>query len=327
MVKPALRILALILCMSPASAFAQAASDGSGAASAPTDADITEARSLFRTGVEMSAAQRWAEALDAFRRSQAIVPRASTLFNIAIALHRLGRVQETIETVDAYLEASDPQTDLADREEAARLRLDARQRVAHLVVRVRPAQARIEIDGQPREGEGEVRELLVDPGHHTIVATAEGFAELRSSFEAAPGAHLERLLELEARAPQAARAADGHLRVEAPASARVYVDGRELGMGPAELDLEAGRHTVRIVAEGHLPFEEEVHIDSDQTTRLAPELTASGTDLVEDPVFWVVVSAIAIAAGAGIGVGVYVATEPQPYGGTLGTSFRASLSF
>ena len=51
----------------------------------PTDATAAlEARTLFEDGVRMSRDERWAEALDRFRRSRALVPRPSTLFNIAL---------------------------------------------------------------------------------------------------------------------------------------------------------------------------------------------------------------------------------------------------
>jgi len=160
----------------------------------PTDATAAlEARTLFEDGVRMSRDERWAEALDRFRRSRALVPRPSTLFNIAIALDRLGRARESIAAIDEYLTVSDPVRDETDRAEAMRLRVEAEARLVHLTVAVTAADATVELDGAPLDPG---IEQLVDPGDHVLVATAPGHRATRVSLTLAPGAHVERVLEL-----------------------------------------------------------------------------------------------------------------------------------
>jgi len=160
----------------------------------PTDESAAlEARTLFEDGVRMSREERWAEALDRFRRSRALVPRPSTLFNIAIALDRLGRARESIAAIDEYLTISDPVRDEADRREAVRLRVEAQARLAHLTVAVVVADATVELDGAPIDPG---TEQLVDPGDHVLVANAPGYRTTRVSLTLAPGGHVERTLEL-----------------------------------------------------------------------------------------------------------------------------------
>lgn len=160
----------------------------------PTDESAAlEARTLFEDGVRMSREERWAEALDRFRRSRALVPRPSTLFNIAIALDRLGRARESIAAIDEYLASSDPARDEGDRGEAMRLRVEAQARLAHLTVTVAAADATVELDGAPLDPG---IEQLVDPGDHVLVATAPGHRTTRVPLALAPGAHVERVLEL-----------------------------------------------------------------------------------------------------------------------------------
>lgn len=159
------------------------------------EARALEARTLFEEGVRASREERWAEALDFFRRSRALVPRPSTLFNVAIALDRLGRVRASIAAIDEYLEISDPEADAADRREAMRLRVEAEARLARLVLRVDPPDARVTLDGAPLEGEGE-RATPVDPGDHVIVASAPGRLEQRLELTLRPGAEVERVLAL-----------------------------------------------------------------------------------------------------------------------------------
>ena len=55
---------------------------------------VAEAQALFRRGLELGEENRWADALEHFRRSLARVARPSTLFNIGVALGRLGRYGE-----------------------------------------------------------------------------------------------------------------------------------------------------------------------------------------------------------------------------------------
>lgn len=159
------------------------------------EARALEARTLFEEGVRASREERWAEALDFFRRSRALVPRPSTLFNVAIALDRLGRVRASIAAIDEYLAISDPEADAADRREAMRLRVEAEARLARLVLRVDPRDARVTLDGAPLEGEGE-RATPVDPGDHVIVASAPGRLEQRLELTLRPGAEVERVLAL-----------------------------------------------------------------------------------------------------------------------------------
>lgn len=169
-----------------------------------------EARTLFEEAVRMSREERWAEALDLFRRSRALMPRPSTLFNIAIALDRLGRARESIAAIDEYLTISDPARDEADRREAMRLRVEAEARVAHLTVSVGAPGATIELDGTPIEPDTEV---LADPGDHVLVAGAPERRTARVALTLAPGARVERRIEL---AAEAATVIAGAERDEAP---------------------------------------------------------------------------------------------------------------
>ncbi|WP_157069350.1 PEGA domain-containing protein [Sandaracinus amylolyticus] len=154
-----------------------------------------EARTLFEQGVRASREERWAEALDAFRRSRALVERPSTLFNIAIALDRLGRLRAAIGAIDEYLATSDPVADEVDRREAMRLRVDAEARLARITLRVEPDDASVALDGAPLAG-GSERTTIADPGDHVVVVSAPGYVDQRHEIAVRPGADVERVIEL-----------------------------------------------------------------------------------------------------------------------------------
>ena len=167
------------------------------ASASPDEATTLEARALFEEGVRLSRSERWLEALDAFRRSRERVERPRTLFNMAIALDRLGRLRESIAAIDRYLEISDATTDEADRREAARMRLACERRLVTLALRVTPEDASVEIDGDDVLGTGPERRFTWDPGDHVLVVRADGHTAFRESLSLPPGSLVDRTVSLD----------------------------------------------------------------------------------------------------------------------------------
>lgn len=157
------------------------------------------ARALFEQGVEASQDERWAEAVELFRRSRAILERPSGVFNTAVALQRMGRVREALIDVERYLEM----TTAAARGERTRyaqaeqLRAQLRAEVSVLTLVVSPPTARVEVDGREREGEGAEREIDLDPGAHAIRVSAEGHGPERLEVRLSAGERDRREITLE----------------------------------------------------------------------------------------------------------------------------------
>jgi tetratricopeptide (TPR) repeat protein len=68
--------------------------------------DQQEARTTFERGVEASRSQRWEEAREQFQRSLQLVPKASTMFNLAVADIKLGLGREALEQLGAFERAA-----------------------------------------------------------------------------------------------------------------------------------------------------------------------------------------------------------------------------
>lgn len=133
-----------------------------------------EARALFSQGVEAASAERWDEAIDRFQRSFALIERPGTAYNLAVALDRAGRAGEAAEMLETYFRIAP--ADDSRMAEAQALRTELASRLATLTLTVSPEDASVEIDGTPREGSGGVRTYALDPGAHTIVVAADGYA-------------------------------------------------------------------------------------------------------------------------------------------------------
>lgn len=152
----------------------------------PTPEQLGEARDLFRRAVELGDQDRWAEALVLFRRSLELVPRPSTQFNVGFALYRLGQLREAIGVFDAYLAATEGETNPL-RDEATTRRAQAVQSLAALTVTVSPDTAQLRVDGAADPSTGAARTLALDPGRHLLLATAPNHhdAQLEVSLLAA----------------------------------------------------------------------------------------------------------------------------------------------
>jgi hypothetical protein len=251
-------VLGLVLAATSLSLTPLVHAQGAPATGAADEATTLEARALFEEGVRLSRAERWLEALDAFRRSSQRVERPRTLFNMAIALDRLGRLRESIATIDRYLAISDATADEADRREATRVRLSCERRLVTITLRVTPPDASVEIDGEDVPGEGGERRLLWDPGDHVVVVRAAGHAPFRESLTLPPGSLVDRTVALSPEvSPEVTTAVT-------PIDEGARGEETERGSGGSSEPVDARQGSI-----------------------------------VEDPIFWVVVGAVALAAGVG----------------------------
>lgn len=164
MVKKAFSFLAFVIVVSAVPAV--------GAAQQP---ERMAARALFDEGVALAQEDRWAEALSAFRRSDALVSRASTSYNIANALYRLDRPVDALSELDDHDEMPEVRNDLSARERSQKLRALIEEAVAELRLRVAPSGASVFVDGRPAEADGAERVILVNPGSHVIRVSHEGY--------------------------------------------------------------------------------------------------------------------------------------------------------
>ncbi len=137
------------------------------------------AQALFRRGIALAAEERWHEAERIFAESFETVPRPSAAFNRALALYRLGRMLDVIETIDRFMALTDAGNDTAQRVRAAELQARARAALATLQVRVEPAEARLELDGVVRTETGTTRSFAVDPGEHLLTLSGPGYRSER----------------------------------------------------------------------------------------------------------------------------------------------------
>lgn len=273
------------------------------------DAAEDRARALFEEGMAHAAQERWVPALEAFRRSIELAEVPVTLFNIGSVLMRLGRMQEAVATFRRYLQVTE---DPRERAEAQALIEQARGGIRSLRLRVSPPDARVTVDGTEIRGDGAERLVPVDPGTHRLTVRASGYEREERTIEPETESLVVELT------PQPAlvivRASE--------ASARIFVDGVEQGRGEARLELDAGRHRVRVEAgDEFTPFERTLDLGPGE--RLNVEAALSRDEpLYRRGWFWGVLGATAVAVAGGVTAAVLLSgREKAPYGGTTGFVF------
>lgn len=162
-------LAALLACsLGAPSAFAQAKK--------ATPAEQQQARTLFDEGIGLSDDGKWAEALEVFQKSDAIVHSATVRFNIAVTQRALGRyidAKHTLAQIIADSESNVLPVKPALRKDVDKLLGEVQAKIVHASLRKSPADAEVQIDGGPAELQPDGR-VELDPGKHIFVISAPG---------------------------------------------------------------------------------------------------------------------------------------------------------
>lgn len=145
-------------------------------AQAQTQHEISAAKAAFSAGLALEAAGDYAQALTRFREVIAVKVTPQALFHIGRCLERLGKWTEAVGNYRLAIEkAEETRATEAGREaDAARSALEPK--VPKIVIRRGrgAAAASISIDGVALGATAIDVEMPVDPGPHTLIATAPG---------------------------------------------------------------------------------------------------------------------------------------------------------
>jgi tetratricopeptide (TPR) repeat protein len=192
----------------------------------PTPAPGASYEETIRHAVEEYSLGHWPEARFFFARAHALSPNARTLRGLGLTCYESRNYVDAIAYFkDALANTAQPLTE-AMRAEVTQLMQQSEQFVTRLVLTVEPTSAVLELDHGSLElpSDGVV---MLDPGEHELVATAEGHLPERRVFNAE--GH-EMRVELHLRATPGEPVAAAPASTPAPAAA-MSADSRS-GLAP-----------------------------------------------------------------------------------------------
>lgn len=272
-----------------------------------------EVRGLFDQGVALLDQGRFADALERFRRVSAVRQTPAVLYNLALAERGVGRYLYAAAHFDAWLAVAAGRADPARVAEVRGARDECRAAVARLTLRPSSPALSLRVDDVTRDANAAIE---LDPGEHVVRASGDAFEPFEAAVTLRPGESRELAV-----APRA-RDLRTPIRIEASVEdATVVFDGQLVGRGVYVADVLPGRHAVRVRAEGHAPWEGEVHVTAGRPERLQVVLDRRRPGVVEQWWFWTGVGVV--VAGAGFALGYALRPTEAPLTGTLGVNVSA----
>jgi hypothetical protein len=164
---------------------------------AQSPADVESAQELYRQGMQLRVSGDAAHSLERFKAAYALVPTPITALELGRTYQQLGlfvEAHEVLRSIHRMPHRRDESAkSLAARDEAAKLAEDVAPHIAWVTIHVStgngPA-ARLTIDGAEVPPEALLAPRALDPGHHSIVASANG-REARSELDLRDGERRE----------------------------------------------------------------------------------------------------------------------------------------
>ncbi|MBL8679995.1 MAG: hypothetical protein JNK05_12550 [Myxococcales bacterium] len=313
----ALCVAALAPCVAHAQQAPSEARANSPANIAP-NADELQAREAFERGVALARDERWAEALEAFRRSRALAARPSAAFNMASCLVRLGRAIDAVASFEDYFRlVTDPQQEGARYADAQRQMAATRQTIASATVTVSPPDAVITVDGLEAPGAGATRRIALDPRAHRIVVSAARHESFVTEVAPSQGERLTIAAALR-------RIGSASLSVTAtPSNATLLIDAQPARLATA-LSLVEGRHNVVVSAAEHEQHTQWVTLVAGDARSVHVDLRPArrGGTVLQSPWLWTGVAVGVAAVTTAVVLGVVLSQPPAPYDGTTGRVFQ-----
>jgi hypothetical protein len=193
----------------------------------PEDAgtDLATARQLFTDAMADESAKRFDTALDKYRRVGAVKDTANVRYRMATCLEALGRRAEALSSYQAAARLSDGDRTQAEVFRAASEHAGQLDRVVPRLTIVLPAGAPVEtqvrVDDSPVDAAALHDAMPLEPGTHTISATAPGDAPFRTAVTLGEGGRVSITVDLSPIAPRPAASASAAVPGTPPAGSDV----------------------------------------------------------------------------------------------------------
>ena len=288
---------------------AQPAADSGGASGPLAQAlrgqaltDYQAGRILFEDGDYAGASLKFQHAFD-------VSGDARLLWNIAVCEKNQRHYAAVLRLVERYSHEISPIMSPQHRVEVDEVLATVRTLVSSVRLSVDEREVAVYVDGVPAGTTPLAGALLIDLGRHSITLKKAGFEDHVISQDFAGGSYSMfdvSLRRLDTR---------GKLRVIAQAGASIRIDGTLMGEGEWQGALPAGRHALRVSAEGMRDYTKDVSITAGQEQALYITLEQPESGIPA----WVWVGAGVVVAGGLATGGYFLFRSPEKVAGVTGS--------
>ncbi|MBS2013651.1 MAG: PEGA domain-containing protein [Deltaproteobacteria bacterium] len=284
------------------------------AAPAPVDEDK-------RKGDEASAELRYMDAIGHYERSYAATKNPAVLYNMGRAYQSLADFPKALDKLEEFAEKAPP--DLKARvPQLDALLAEVRGRVATVIISAQVSGAEIRL-GDKILGKTKVGQtiLRVNAGPQTLTVRHPDYFESTRALTLAAGKVETADVVLTSRAQEAL------VTVTSPVSgANVSMDGRAIGVVPAQTGAKPGQHRITLTRDGYDPAETSIVVKAGEDRQVSVPMATHET-ITSKWWFWTGIGVI--VAGGVVATIVIVNTEKDPTSGTIppGTVKAESFGF
>ncbi len=242
---------------------------------------------------------RYKEAIEKFHQAYEITQEVQLLFNIGFSYEQLGAWEECVNFMDQYVEKA-PTGPQKDRARNASKGCDARISTdQQLIIGSDPPGARVYIDSREKGVQGETPfRTDVRPGPHKIWVERNGFEPVQQSIIVQKKEPFRLNVILEKFKNQ------GWIFVDSTViDARVYIDGKNVGLTPFQepLSYPAGSHQIVVERDGYTRFAQTVAVKKGQTKVIDAYLVRTENfNSWRTPIGWTVNVLGLLAIGGGV---------------------------
>jgi hypothetical protein len=169
----------------------------------PTQQQLDDARKLFQEAFKDEQDGKYEDALRKFQDVAKVKESASVKYRIAKNQANLGRLREARDSMRALAGSIDclPQKDKNIAASAATEAVELEKKIPKLNVKVQdkaPNDTRITVDGAPVPSTGTGKPVELDPGDHTVSASASGMKPFQQTVKLGPSANETVTVQFEA---------------------------------------------------------------------------------------------------------------------------------
>ncbi len=308
-----------LLCALLATAITMSSAEALSAPPSPPPSAANAADDAKHKGDEAMVALRYEDALAHYRTAYEAAKNPAILYNMGRAYEGLADFPKALDALEEF--ADKAPADLKARvPKLEELLHDVRGRVSTLVISAPLDGAEIRLGervvGKTRTGQVVIR---VNAGKQKLVVTKEGYFPFEKEIALA-GGKVETV-----DAQLSTRASSGLLRVTSPvAGAAVSLDGKPLGIVPAESAVTPGAHKIALRRDGYENAETSVVLAAGERKDVDVPM-AQRASILGKWWFW---TAVGVVAAGGVATFVALTTEKSPDTGTIAPGqVKAELRF